>query len=254
MNLALSNLAWDYEEGDLVFEKLRNNNIGLIELILTKINDWEYLNEDSILDFSKKIYKNNLNVKTIQSIFYNITCHSICDEKVILPHFEKLIYYGNILSCETLVFGSPTLRNCRFFSNEKINQVFIKIDEMLDNTNINLSIEPNTKLYGGEFFFNNQEIIDFIKKNNLKNIKTMIDTHNLIHEGLSPDRELIENYEFINHIHISEENLNLLKKNKFHENFSRLLKKIGYNKVITYEVKKQKKVWDSVKLFSDIYG
>jgi sugar phosphate isomerase/epimerase len=252
MNLALSNLAWDYDN-ESVFEKLKSYNIDLIEFVFTKLFDWETLNDDLVYDFLKKINSHNLKVKSVQSLFHNVNCNTICNYSVVIPHFEKLIHYCKILSCEILVLGSPNLRNFNNSSKNDLIKTFLTLDNMLNDTNIQISIEPNSKIYGGDFFFNNLEIINFIKETGLKNITTMIDTHNLINESLSPEKELINNFKFINHIHISENNLGLLNDIKFHESFSNSLKKIGYKKIITYEVKKQINVWDSVKLFTEIY-
>lgn len=252
MNLALSNLAWDYGD-DSIFENLKSNDIELIEFVFTKLCNWDSLNDNLIYDFLKKINSHNLKIKSVQSLFHNINCNTICDYSVVIPHFEKLIHYCKILSCEILVLGSPNLRNLNNSSQNDLSKVFLQLDRMLRNTNIQISIEPNSKLYGGNFFFNVLEIINFIEGNKLKNVKTMIDTHNLINEGFLPEIELINNFKFINHIHISENNLDVLNDIKFHQKFSKTLKKIGYEKIITYEVKKQNNVWDSVKLFTEIY-
>jgi sugar phosphate isomerase/epimerase len=90
---------------------------------------------------------------------------------------------------------------------KKLVDVFSEIDSYLNNKNINLLIEPNTASYGGEYFFNLNEIIGFIDKNKLINIKTMIDTHNIILENGDPIIEFETNFNYIYHIHISEPKL-----------------------------------------------
>lgn len=54
-------------------------------------------------------------------------------------------------------------------------------------------------------------------------------------------------------IDISEKNLEPIKNLNFHKKFSNYLKKINYNKIITYEVMKCENIMDSVKKFYDIY-
>lgn len=124
---------------------------------------------------------------------------------------------------------------------------------MLDNTGVELSIEPNTKSYGGYYFHTVQEIVDFIVRNDFKNIKTMVDTHNVKLEGLNPLNETKKHIDYINHIHVSEPNLKTLSDFEFHKEFSQLLKSFNYNGIITYEVNKCNGIIESVKDFYLIY-
>ena len=114
-------------------------------------------------------------------------------------------------------------------------------------------IEPNSKIYGGEYFFTVSEITDFITSNGFKNIKTMIDTHNLILEDDDPIDVLKTHINYIGHIHISEIKLEPIKNIEFHTKFSSQLKEMKYDKIITYEVMKCEQIMDSVKEFYEIY-
>lgn len=57
-------------------------------------------------------------------------------------------------------------------------------------------------------------------------------------------------FDKINHIHVSEKNLNPLTDFVFHTNFATKLK---YNGIVTYEVMKCEKIIDSIKKFYEIY-
>ena len=87
-----------------------------------------------------------------------------------------------------MVFGSPNMR--KGIIDDSLSKIFKRIDESLNNTNITLVIEPNSKVYNGDYFHNIKEIVDFIENNKFINIKTMIDTHNLELEGYDPIIEL----------------------------------------------------------------
>jgi sugar phosphate isomerase/epimerase len=151
-----------------------------------------------------------------------------------------------------MVFGSPTMRNGVI--DDSLSLIFKKIDNLLNNTNITLVIEPNSKIYGGNYFHNLNEIVDFIKNNKFVNIKTMIDTHNLKLEGYDPITELCKYYDYINHIHISEIKLTPIITSETHINFSNELKKLGYDKIITYEVLKCDNIESEIKKFVEIYN
>jgi len=252
MNLALSNFAWDIIDTDNIIKSLNENNIKSVELILTKFKNWDEITESNLLEYRDTFLNSGIKPYAIQSLFYNVNCNLDTPE-LFVNHLKKIINYSEILDIKILVFGSPNLRKKVNDYEKKLVDVFSEIDSYLNNKNINLLIEPNTASYGGEYFFNLNEIIGFIDKNKLINIKTMIDTHNIILENGDPIIEFETNFNYIYHIHISEPKLKTLSNFEFHNNFSKLLKNKKYDKVITYEVLKTNDVLDSLKKFSEIY-
>ena len=253
MNLALSNFAFDNEDSDKIFTALRENNINQIECIVPKIAPW-----DNITPSVLHVYLNNLrsymmSPYSVQSLFYNSGCNNICETENIIKHFEKIISITRLLGCKILVFGSPNLRKKYYGWKESLIKIFRSIDNMLHGTDINVVIEPNAHTYGGEFFHDIYEIVNFLKTHNFTHIKTMIDTHNSILENKNPLLEIVDNFEYINHIHISELDLKVIMENNFHYSFSDKLKFLGYNKTITYEVMKCDEILESIKVFSKIY-
>jgi sugar phosphate isomerase/epimerase len=251
MKLSLSNLAWDNEDNDQMLLILKNHNIN-IEGVLTKIGNWDELTNDVLFKYKKQLDSYNIKTPSIQSIFYNIKCDGITDEKIVYNHIKRLIEICKILDINVMVFGSPTMRNGVI--DDSLSLIFKKIDNLLNNTNITLVIEPNSKIYGGNYFHNLNEIVDFIKNNKFVNIKTMIDTHNLKLEGYDPIIELGKYYDYINHIHISEIKLTPIITSETHINFSNELKKLGYDKIITYEVLKCDNIESEIKKFVEIYN
>jgi sugar phosphate isomerase/epimerase len=253
MNLALSNFAWDTQESEETFNTLKKIGIASIEGVLSKLNPWEELSDTKIVEYKTLLNSHGISILSLQSLFYGVKCDSILDEDIFINHFSKLIEYSKLLSVKVLVFGSPSLRKKSTGWDVLLPAIFKKLDTLLDGTGIQISIEPNSKIYGGEYFFTVPEIVDFITLNQLKNIKTMIDTHNIILEDSDPLKELEDNYEYINHIHISEKKLTPIKNANFHLKFSNQIKELGYNNTITYEVMKCENIMDSVKNFYEIY-
>jgi hypothetical protein len=72
-------------------------------------------------------------------------------------------------------------------------------------------------------------------------------------ENLDPNIELVNYFGYIEHIHISEPKLVVIKEDEFHVNFSKTIKNSEYNKTITYEVMKSIDLIPSIKTFSKIY-
>ena len=253
MNLALSNFAWDNQDSETIFKSLKENGINNIESVLTKIKDWSELETKDIVNYKKYLDDNGIISYSIQSLFYGVKCKDITDIDIIKSHFDKLIYYSKLLGVKVLVFGSPGLRKKTNGWEDSLVEIFTYVDNILIDTDIKVLIEPNTSSYGGEFFHTVSDIVKFIGTNKLKNIRSMIDTHNSILENVDPNVELVEYFSYIEHIHISEPKLFVIEENDFHMNFSKTIKNSGYSKTITYEVMKSDELIPSIKTFSKIY-
>jgi sugar phosphate isomerase/epimerase len=253
MKLTVSNLAWNVKNSNEMFSYLKSLGINNVEGVLSKIDTWDNLLINKIYDYKFYLDSNNISIPSLQSLFYNVDCQTIFDEIKFISHIEKLIHFSKILSVKVLVFGSPSLRKKIDGWESHLINIFKKIDKLLEGTDIEISIEPNSKIYGGDFFHSISEIVDFITKNNLQNIKTMIDTHNLILEGDDPINYLELYYDYINHIHISENKLKPIEDIKFHLKFSDKIKKLKYDKVITYEVIECDNIYSSIDEFYKIY-
>lgn len=253
MNLALSNFAWDNNNSEEVFKVLKENNINQIECILTKIKPWNELTRENIIEYKNYLDLFNITPYSIQSLFYGIDC-KITDVDIIIAHFKRLIEYAEILGSKVLVFGSPGLRKQHDGWKLAVENIFTQVDKLLEGKNIKVVIEPNAKVYGGEFWFTLDEIISFLEINRFNNIKTMIDTHNAELENdfyLNDKLKYFDNY--IEHIHVSEIKLANIKENELHKNFNLVLDFISYNKTITYEVLNNEGVLDSIKTFINLY-
>jgi sugar phosphate isomerase/epimerase len=253
MNLSVSNLAWDNHENEQILEIFSDIGINKIEGVPSKINSWDKLTNTEISQYKEYLDSKNLSMKSMQSIFFNTKIIDFKNQDEVITHFEQLIEISKILGVNVLVLGSPKLRKKYDGWSEDLIRIFNRLDFILDGTSIRVVIEPNTSMYGGEYFFTVFEIVDFIKKNGFKNIKTMIDTHNVILENENPIEILELYYDYIEHIHISEVNLSPFKNNEFHNNFSKKLQEMKYSKIITYEVLKHDSLRDSVKSFVDTY-
>jgi len=253
MKLAVSNFAWDVKNSDKMFNHLKSLNINNIEGVLSKIDTWDNLSINKIYEYKNYLDSNNISIPSLQSLFYNVDCQTIFDEKKFISHIEKLISFSKILSVKILVFGSPSIRKKVTGWELLLIKIFKKVDNLLEGTNIKLLIEPNSKIYGGDFFYTISEIVEFISKNNLRNIMTMIDTHNLKLEGINPIDDLRLYYNHINHIHISEDNLQPIIDIQSHLEFSKEIKELKYDKVITYELIEHENIYSSIEVFSKIY-
>jgi len=254
MKLALSNFAWDFPELENISKVLNETGIEYVEVVFSKYCDWNDITTEKVTELKELLDKYNLKAISSQSLFYNVDCKSIVTEsEKFINHVQKLIEYSKILGIKVLVFGSPALRKVGGYTFSNLHETFNKIDALLDGTDIVFCIEPNSKIYGGEFFYTIKEIVSFLTTFKYKNIVTMCDTHNSWLEGQDPNDELTKYKDYIKHIHISEVNLDIITDSKKHDEIKQTLMEINFDGLLTYEVKPNENLNQSIKLFSEIY-
>lgn len=249
MKLAISELAWPESVTDL--QTLNELGINFIETVIPKHIDWNLINFNKFNQFINYLSLNNINVRSTQSITYNSNVDSFVSDTFVehIQRVSDICYHVNITS---IVLGAPTLRTK--YDLIKLVENFTKIDLILQSRNQTLLIEPNSRLYNGEYFFTIDEIIKFLDINDFTNIKTMIDTHNIILEG-QPPAEVFEMYHsYIKHVHVSENNLSNFKDSKYHHDLSDKLIKLKYDGLVVYECMKSPTLLGDIKLFSYIYS
>ena len=249
MKLAVSELAWPDSISNL--ELLSELGINYIEAVIPKHVDWESIDLTEFKYFIDNLKLYNIDVKSTQSITYNCNLNSFANENF-TQHLRKVLDICYQTDINTIVLGAPKLRNQ--YNNQQLSLIFKQIDSILKHNNQILLLEPNSKIYNGEYFFTVDEIVNFIDMNNFTNIKTMIDTHNIILEGQDPSEIFLKYQSHIKHIHVSENELSNLKDSIQHNKLSQVLHDHNYDGLIVYECIKTATLLGDIKLFSYIYN
>lgn len=249
MRLGVSELAWQTDTD--VLDILNSLDIRYIETVLPKHITWESNDITNLQQYLTKLQKININVLSTQSITYNSNVFSFNHENFV-SHMNLVSDLCNKFHIQLLVLGAPKLRNKYNFNI--VSKIFKQLDNIMRSRNQILLIEPNCKQYGGEYFFTVDEIVQFIKTNNFTNIKTMIDTHNIINEQQSPAEIYLQYKPYIKHIHVSENNLFEFTNSKFHIELANVLHETNYNGLVIYECINTATLFGDIKLFSNIYN
>lgn len=166
-----------------------------------------------------------------QSIFYGSGVTSFEDYEATKKHLEYVIDECARYGIKIIVLGSPSLRKG---NRDRLREVFDSVDGKLRDLGIYLCVEPNARYYGGSYYHKLSQIVPDIE--GYTNIKTMIDTHNVILEG----GDLFDTYDtytkYIKHIHFSEKDLAPIEDYTLLAEFKDYLKASGYSYGITYEL------------------
>jgi sugar phosphate isomerase/epimerase len=246
--LGISNLAWDENIDFLV---LKNNNIDYIEIVLPKHLNWNNHDLTKLNSFVNHAKNNNINILSTQSILFNSNVDGF-HNKNFINHIETVIDLCSKIGVNKLVLGAPNLRTSEI--NLGLINNFYYIDNILKKYNQTLLIEPNSKIYKGNYFYTVSEIVDFIIKYKFSNIKTMIDTHNIILENQNPSKLFLENISHIDHIHVSEINLGDFTESDKHTELANTLKINKYDGLVIYETKPSLNLIPSIELFNKTYN
>lgn len=234
---------------DQDIQSASNAGIDCLECIFSKIAPWNELTLHSVMEYKEKVEYLGLKMYSAQSLFYGVPV-SLEDPDGMIDHMERVIAYSRCVGINKLVFGSPSMRKKVDGWENKLKRFLLTVDNMLQGIDIDFLIEPNTRHYNSDFFYTVDEIVEYIKHNKLKKIKTMIDTHNLIFEDQNPSDVYVKYNKYISHVHVSEPGLKPIHDIEMHKDFSKQLKAFGYNNIITYECLTNV----GVEVFKDIYG
>ena len=252
MKLGISNLAWNGEENlEKLLPVFRENCIETVEIVLAKYIDWELLDVSRVLNVIRYLQDSGLDVTSTQSIFFNSNVSSF-GGKEFSQHLEKVSRVCYELGISRIVLGAPgmrTLESCLELGNQ-----FAHIDGILSNNNQTLLLEPNSRLYGGHYFYTVGEIVSFLDTYSFTNIETMVDTHNCILEGDDPAEVYTKYLSRIAHIHISEINLGDIISSDTHRGLANALKNTEYSGLVVYEAKPSTNLITSIELFNKLYN
>ncbi|WP_312832211.1 sugar phosphate isomerase/epimerase family protein [Sedimentibacter saalensis] len=242
MKLSISNIAWNSEYDEYMYNYLNNIGFEGLEVAPTRlVPDNPYSNINRAVDIVKNIQdKYNLEISSMQSIWFGRVENIFTSQgnrDVLIAYTDKAIEYAKSIKCNNLVFGSPKNRNI-----DDINKYNIAIDffrtlgEHAEQNNVVIAFEPNPTIYNTNFINYTTQAINFVKEVNSKGLKVNLDLGTAIWNN--EDIELIlDDISIINHIHISEPFLEPIKHRKIHEELRNLLVKKGYDNYVSIEMK-----------------
>lgn len=245
MNLSISNIAWNEEDDDKVYDKMRRLGFKFLEIAPTRwVSKDPYSHHNILFAKSKaeKLYKEyDIKIASMQSILYGVNDRlfkNVGERNNLKEKVKEAICYAREINCNNIVFGSP--RN-RIIENRdeqfEIGVEFFKeLSKYSEKNNVFLSIEPNPIIYNTNYINTTEEALKLVKEVDNKYFGVNYDIGTVIYNN--EDINVIEkNINKINHIHISEENLNPIKERELHKRLNKILRKNNYEKVVSIEMK-----------------
>ena len=243
--LAASNIAWDFEDNDLVLELLGSYNFRAIEVAPTKLFADEPYSLNNILNAEKfaNMLANfySLSCCSIQSIWYGLEQSIFAgpeEREYLLFYTSKAMDFAKAIGAHNIVFGCPRNRNMSFDSDLEIAYDFFeKLAILAEQKEVFFALEANPASYGTNFLNNNTEVADFIHQIGAAHLTMNYDLGAAVEN--SENISLFQTHKnYISHIHISEPMLAPVVHRKQQTLLSKQIKATNYEKFISLEMRR----------------
>lgn len=261
MKLSISNIAWDKEKDIEMYEYLSKLNFSGIEIAPTRIFEIDpYLHMEDAKQWKENLESNyDLEISSMQSIWYGKkgNIFNSDDAKKFIEYTKKAIDFANSIKCNNLVFGCPKNRVMPEGKKEDdVIEFFRTLGNYAKEKQTVLALEPNPTIYGTNFINYTDEAFNFVEKINSEGIKVNIDFGTVI-ENKESLEGIFNNINLVNHIHVSEPNLDIIKRRNEHKILAENLRKLNYNKYVSIEMRNIgdiDKVKETIKYVEEIFS
>ena len=261
MKLSISNIAWSAEYDEEIYSFLQKNGYQGLEIAPTRIfpnSPYDHIQEAS--EWANELKeKYQLAISSMQSIWYGHSekmFRSNEERKTLVDYTKKAILFAEAIGCKNLVFGNPRNRDTE---NVQVDlpiaiNFFKEIGDYAYEHNTVLALEPNPIIYNTNFMNFTQQATEIAYKVNSEGIKVNVDLGTIIYNNEDLDY-LKQITEFINHIHISEPGLKLIKQRKnMHFQLLNFAKEYVCDAFVSIEMGKQqiKRVKQTLKYIKEL--
>lgn len=243
MKLSISNIAWDSSHDIEVYKLMKKYGFTGLEIAPTRIssqNPYAHTSEaEELAEELKEAY--DIEICSMQSILFGRDekiFESTRHRQIITDYLMKAINFAAAISCTNLVFGSPKNRNLPSEADYRSAVDFFKLlgDYALKKGTV-MSIEANPSIYGTNFINYTLEAVKLVKEVDSEGFKVNLDFGTIIENKENID-EIVNDLEYVNHIHISEPGLLPLSLRDSHKKLAYLLKERLYEGFVSIEMKK----------------
>ena len=261
MRLAISNIAWDLPNDRTVYKLMKKLGFTGLEIAPTRIiPDVPYNHISEIKEWYKNVHNEyGFRVPSMQSIWFGRAERifgSTEEREKLVRYTKKAIDFAGAINCKNLVFGCP--RNRAIPDNvdiEPATSFFGELGDYAYEHNTVIGMEPIQRIYNTNYINTTQDAIDLINGVNSKGFLLNLDLGTMI-ENEETFEVLRKSEKLINHVHISEPALELIKERQLHTELRDFLESVCYEKYVSIELKKDigiKGVEDTMKYVARVF-
>jgi len=220
LKLAVSNIAWSFEDRIEAYKILQDFGIRGLEIAPTLLFHNAVTNKVDLSDKNKiasikQLHDFQLQLVSMQSVLYGSEFAKLFDGEESLIVFEntmrEAISLAGKLGIGNIVFGSPASRFApETMTTKEAYQIasksLLSLGDFAKINNTTISVEATPTVYGSNFIINTNEAINFVLELNHSAIKLNLDLGVLIFQNEMGSIESLiqDNISLIGHVHISE--------------------------------------------------
>lgn len=258
MKTAVSNIAWDAKNDESVYSIMRNNGFSGLEIAPTRFVAEEPYTFKNMVTAKHILDAINFQTVSMQSILFGRSekiFGSPSDRDSLTSYLKLAVDYAVFIGCPNLVFGSPKNR----IINNMLEEYSIAV-EFFQNigcyaaaNKVVIAMEANPVIYGTNFINTTKEACKLACEVGSDGFKINLDFGTIIYneENIKDVRNYIE---YINHVHISEPGLEVIKERKEHLELRDILFSNGYEKYVSLEMKKPEDIHSLYKSIEYVGG
>ncbi|HVF39677.1 MAG TPA: TIM barrel protein, partial [Gemmatimonadaceae bacterium] len=173
MKIAVSNLAWDPDEDDLVAELLQSLRIRGLEIAPTRI--WERPLDSTARDrveYRQRWTEREFEIVSLQALLFGrqdlVIFESPTSRAATLDYLRGIIDLASDVGARRLVFGSPRNRLVGGKEPDEINAIalpfFRAVGDAAVDRGVVFCIEPNPAEYGCDWINSVEEGLQFVRQ------------------------------------------------------------------------------------------
>jgi sugar phosphate isomerase/epimerase len=216
MRLAISNIAWDVAEDEVITGLLQRYGVDAIDIApgkyFAQLETATQGQMDSVKDWW---LARGIEITGMQALLFGTVGLNVFGPKEtqsrLLDHLAAICRIGQGLGATRLVFGSPKNRDRSGMTDQEALDVavpfFRQVGDIAQSHGVVLCLEPNPVSYGANFMTTSQETARVVAQIAHPAIKMQFDTGALTMNVEDPITQLKHHADLIGHVHASEPNL-----------------------------------------------
>lgn len=216
MRLAISNIAWDVTEDEVIAQLLYRYGIDAIDIAPGKYFPNPNLATDEEIARVKAWWlERSIEITGMQALLFGTTGLNVFGtsevQDMLMQHLDSVCRIGGSLGATRVVFGSPKNRDRSGLSDEAALAIsipfFRKLGDIAQSHGVMICLEPNPICYGANFMTTSKEAALVVEAIAHPAVKMQLDTGALTINGEDAFEVLQEYASLIGHVHASEADL-----------------------------------------------
>ena len=262
MQLSISNIAWDGNHDEKIYEYMKKYGYTGLEIAPTRVfTERPYEDLVKAHEWQTTFFKQtHFVVPSMQSIWYGRqekVFGTLEERKILLNYTKKAIDFAKTIQCKNLVLGCPKNRVLPDGMNEQEGVKFFKeLSDYAYTQGTVIGMEANPPIYGTNYINDTVSALELIKQVESEGFMLNLDVGTMI-QNKEPV-EVLEGYaQVINHVHISEPGLKIVEKRMIHQELASFLKENEYRGFVSIEVGRQddiRRIEDMLCYVKEIFG